>query len=236
MNYSKLYVALTVLLFFSCTKNKQDDPLPSATGDYNWKATALRALDTLTVENSGLYYSAEGLNLLNATQQFTLTWLKGGLDSDFEMTITYENLNTAPSNFNSPFNAPFGFFFYPDGDITKQTNVNLGTNYTLIQYGNKNPSSSYDFKTSHSGTVVVKRVGSNFTISLTKDYLNGSTPAQFVQQKDSVNWFSGKTNFNFVVQNNLTNQRSRCRWTSMTIKNAEGVIIESFDTKSISTQ
>jgi hypothetical protein len=166
-------------------------------------------------------------------QQYTMAWAKGGLDGDFEMTLEYDNLKSDITTLSMP----FSFSLYPSGDISKSTSVNLGTTYTLIQYGNGGSSGlpyyNNDFKTSYSGTVLIKRTGSDFSISVTKDYLNGSTPAQFVQQSNMPNWFSGKANFSFMVLNSLSTQRASIQWKSFSVKNAQGTIVESFDSNLI---
>jgi|GEM_PF-6563867 len=234
MNKSSILILLFTVLFFSCTKSKDDDPTPTPVSPlptYNWYAgQVLRSLDTLKVENGYLYYSAEGLDDIHATQQFTLAWAKGGLDGDFEMTLEYEALNSDLSGTN----IPFSFTAYPTGDLSKILHANLGTNFTSIQYGNGGGSvPPYDTKISYSGTVFIKRTGADFAISITKNYLNGATPAQYVLQGDQLNWFSGKANFSFMVLNSLSAQRARIRWTSMSIKNAQGTVVESFDTNEI---
>jgi len=224
-----------LFLFLSgCKKSKDNESPTPLTNDYTWYAAkVIPSQDTLKIENSALYYSAQGVNNPNATEQFTMAWAKGGLGGDFEMTIDYENLQSDVSVFN----LPFSFSLFPGGSLSKLTSVNLGTNYTMIQYGNGGGAiPSFDTKLSSSGTVSIKRSGSDFKISITKNYLNGNTPAQYVQQSDSLGWFSGNANFNFMVINSLSAQRAKIRWTSFTIKNAGGTIVEAFDSDAIKRQ
>jgi len=185
------FVAGSFLILSSCSK-KGDDP--SSTGPDNahytnqpWIAYQSSKQDTIEIKNNELHL-AFGARDFSDTRSLSSVSRYMPLTGDFEMSMDYEKASNfflmVVANSQTEKNATISA-----SNIT--TGISFGSGYGMAK------SDSVDFEMSTSGTMTVKRTGQTLKVTIVKNYISGSTPAQKTHEYSCPNFYDGASTLTF---------------------------------------
>ncbi|MDB5258055.1 MAG: hypothetical protein JWM14_2750 [Chitinophagaceae bacterium] len=189
-SYSLLAVGLFLILS-SCSK--KSDPY-NATPDYvdyskyPWYAYLDSNEDTIQIKNNELYICMAPRDINNTNQELAVSSVSRfqPVTGDFEMSLDYEKASNFFLDLISNNQKDKDATVSVDNDITT---IGWGTSYQL--------QGSYDFESSTSGTITVKRTGQTLKVTILKNYISGGVPTQKTQEASCPNFYDGKTSMTF---------------------------------------
>lgn len=184
-------LAVSFLILSSCSKKDDSGnsvtPTPVDYSKYPWIAYRASHQDTIQIKNNHLYMSLAPRDF-GSPNTISISSLSRLLPAtgDFELSFDYEKVSnfflTLIANNQKEKDATISI-----NDFS--SNIGWGESYEL--------SNSFDFETSTSGTITVKRTGQSLKVTIVKNYISNSLPEQKTQEATCTNFFDGATSITF---------------------------------------
>jgi hypothetical protein len=187
--YSLLIIGL-LLVFASCKKKSDSDNAAPNYLDYSrspWIAYQSSQEDTIQIENNELIMAFGTRNFSDTRSLSSLSRLLP-ISGDFEMVLDYEKASnfflTVIANDQTDKNAMISV-----SNIT--SGISFESSYAMIK------SDSVDFEASTSGTMTVNRTGQLLKVTIVKNYISNSIPAQKIHEYSCPNFHTGANTLTF---------------------------------------
>jgi hypothetical protein len=189
-----LLLAGMFLVLSSCSKktdangnSTSSNPTPVDYSKSPWIAYQASNQDTIKIKNNELLI-AFGARDFSDTRSLSSLSRYQPLTGDFEMSLDYEKASnfflTVIANSQTDKNATISV-------SNLNTGIGFGSGYGMAK------SDSIDFEFSTSGTMTLKRTGSTLKVTIVKNYISGSTPAQKTHEYSCPNFYQDFSTLTF---------------------------------------